>query len=563
MRHYSFFELKKLNQWLLPMLVISGCLTIAGFSHGLYSLINLSDIPSTSLINDLPISDQDMLQLDGYLRFSQISVTGFTLTFFFVVWLYFAARNLVAIYQERHQTLMNSVVIFTRLMLGIFFALRMMISMWRRSTPKSHLHESQPWLVPVWWLLLIAANVCKIISVYQLHNADSVSVWSDSYAWMIAAYCLYFPLYILTWRLALAMSRLQGLQWKLKDNDLDEVLGETFHVSGRGRKRFWYDPYPNIADGLSLVVRNFAGPSKKNLEGIKYIPRRTIANEIIPEVTVGFGGDVMMMFGKSLTVSEQLKDFYGSCDSVLLNMEGVITDKKKKGPDQKHDAAIVDQLKSAFSPEKTWLNFANNHAGDFGGEECRKSFNIFKEAGFKGFGLYDCPYADIHPLVRVMTGTQWSNRDDGDQMVWLDDQPEQHCVENKYNLLFPHWSYEMECFPRPWATTRMKHWLGKFDGVIGHHSHTPQPVMLEQREGVNVLAAYSLGGFCFGLARRNMLSVMHYGYGLTMRVSIGRLKSNPEKIAIGEIEWEFIECFPDANGDMLVDIVDQLPYFKV
>lgn len=563
MQHYPFFELNKLNQWLRPMLVVCGILTIAGFFHGLYSLFNVSDYAPSLLISALPAKDQAMLNADSYIRALQISVTAFTLTFFFVVWLYFAARNLVAIYEERHHTLMNSFIIFTRLILGIFFALRMMISMWRRSTPQSHLHEGQPWLVPVWWLLLISANVCKVISVFQLYNVETVSIWSDSYSWMIAAYCLYFPLYILTWQLAMAMTRLQGLQWQLRDSELDEVLGETFHVGGRGVQRSWRDPYPNIADGISLVLRNLLGPSKKNPENIQYVPRRTVANDIVPEVTLGFGGDIMMMFGKPWRVSDELKAFFQPCDAVLLNMEGVVTDHKKKGPDQKHDAAIIDQLKEAFSPEKTWLNFANNHAGDFGGDECRKSFGLFKKAGFNGFGLRDCPFADVHPSVRVMTGTQWSNRDDGDNMVWLDEQPEQHCADDKYNLLFPHWSYEMECYPRPWATTRMKHWLSKFDGVVGHHSHTPQPVTLEDKNGVKVLAAYSLGGFCFGLARRNVMSVKHYGYGLVARVTIGRLKSDPTKLAVGEVAWEFIECFPNDKNEMVTTTTEQLPYFKV
>ncbi|TNC85473.1 MAG: hypothetical protein CSH37_07655 [Thalassolituus sp.] len=564
MKQYPFFDLQRVNRPLLPMLVISGLLTIAGFSHGIYSLLSIADADPVASLTALSADDQAMLQTDGYLRIGQISATLVALTFFFTAWLYFAARNLVAIYAERHQTVANSLIIYTKVTLGIFFALRMMLSMWRRSTPDSHAHEAEKWLIPVWWLILIAANVCKIISVYTLQSASEVGTWSASYSWMIAAYCLYFPLYFLTWRLAMAMTRFQGLSWDKRQQELDEIFGEAFHVGGRGEKRRWRDPYPCAPDALSLLWRNLKGPSTANPQAVNYPASKTlVANDITPELTVGFGGDVMMMFGRELTASDGVKAFFEGCDSIVLNMEGVVTDKPKKGPDQKHDHAIMDQLATIFPADKTWLSLANNHAADFGADECLKSAELLHNKGFRTFGLKDAPYADVHPALRIIGGTQWSNRDDKGVLNWLDERPEQHRRDGSFNMLMPHWGYEMECFPRTWGVNMMQQWLQQFDGVIGHHSHTPQPLTLIEQDGVNAVAGYSLGGFCFGLSKRNAMGLMHYGYGMIAKVTIGRLKSNPDQYAIGEVQWQLIECFPDeAKTAWQIDLIDDLPYFS-
>jgi len=86
---------------------------------------------------------------------------------------------------------------------------------------------------------------------------------------------------------------------------------------------------------------------------------------------------------------------------------------------------------------------------------------------------------------------------------------------------------------------------------------------LESKEGIKCLAAYSLGGFCFGLSKRRAIGLMHYGYGIIAKVTVGRLKSDPEKYAIGDIEWQFVECFPDAEKqNWIVGTTDSLPYFS-
>lgn len=212
--YYCFFDLFRLNRYLLWMLIPPALLTLVGFSHGLYSLHRLSDVPDSSALLSLTIELQHTLATDGLLRFSQISLTLWVLTFFFVGWLYFAFRNLVALFDPVEQTPKQSALIFGRLIIGIFFALRMMLRLWRTSLHERYRDQAKIVLVPVWWAILIAANVCKICAVVVLQRATTVGEWSTGYQWMLAAYCLYFPLYILTWRLAQQLARFQYAHWQ-------------------------------------------------------------------------------------------------------------------------------------------------------------------------------------------------------------------------------------------------------------------------------------------------------------------------------------------------------------
>ena len=217
--YYQFFDLFRLNRYLLWMLIAPAILTVLGFAHGVHSLQQLSGLAVDMLLISLPAELQQTLATDGLLRLSQISLTLWVLTFFFACWLYFAFRNLVALFDQVEQTPKQSALMFGRLMIGILFALRMMLRLWRTSLHDQHRAQAKIWLVPIWWAILIAANVCKICAVVVLQRATSVGEWSTGYQWMLAAYCLYFPLYILTWRLAQQLARFQYAHWQYPISD--------------------------------------------------------------------------------------------------------------------------------------------------------------------------------------------------------------------------------------------------------------------------------------------------------------------------------------------------------
>lgn len=214
MNYYRYTNLHWLNRCLLALLVIPALLTVIGITHGLYAMYRLRDLPNVQALSQLPVALRQLIHVDDIIRFSQISLTLLMLTFFFVGWLYYARRNLVALFEQVEHCLHNSVKQFVQLIIGIFFALRMMMQVWRNSTPDSHAHLAERWLVPLWWLFLIVANICKIVGVVHLHGVTRVGDWLYGYHWMLAAYVFYFVLYILTWRLVKKLSHFQHVQWQ-------------------------------------------------------------------------------------------------------------------------------------------------------------------------------------------------------------------------------------------------------------------------------------------------------------------------------------------------------------
>ena len=326
----------------------------------------------------------------------------------------------------------------------------------------------------------------------------------------------------------------------------------------------WCDPYTPL-EALGLIKRNLLGPPKvANPSG--FLSKMSTLNAITPQLKVGFTGDAMMMFGKPLSFDESIKRFYADCDALVVNMEGVITDHPKRGPDQKHGPEIIEQLATLFDPAKTWLSHANNHAADFGLSELESSINRLTHAGFNCFGLSDSVTADISPNFRVTAGTQWSNRYDEGRLSWLKSVGQECIKPGAFNLLLPHYSYEMEIEPRELVKKQVTEWLAKFDAVVGHHSHTPQPVTdhLSADQSVRQLIAYSLGDLCFGVALKNLPALKHYCYGIALKFEVGPLISDPTRYAVGSVEWQWVDCDATREGGQrrfVTRLVEDVPYF--
>lgn len=319
-------------------------------------------------------------------------------------------------------------------------------------------------------------------------------------------------------------------------------------------------PY-NTRESLGLLWRNLVGPSGRNPAGVVFAPRQFTLNPVHAQTRIGFAGDLMMMFGKPLSFGSGVREFFADCAHIVANLEGVITDQRKRGPDQKHGADFPAALATLAAPEKFALSLANNHSGDFGEAACRASASRFAAHGFRVFGLADTPYIDLDHRLRVVTGTQWSNRG-GDHLAWLR-APEQHVRATALNLLFPHWGYEMNTWPRSSEVTRASGWLQHFDALIGHHSHTPQPVSVLDTAQGRRLVAWSLGDFCFGLGYRQWPALKHYRWGIVLKMTLGPRRDDPAgRWAIGEVAWEFTECAwqKDTRG-FCTDTVAHIPYF--
>ncbi|HET6789047.1 MAG TPA: CapA family protein, partial [Aquabacterium sp.] len=178
----------------------------------------------------------------------------------------------------------------------------------------------------------------------------------------------------------------------------------------RWNRAFTANPYP-VDEGLGVIWRNFVGAKRTNPAGVGFTPRTTPLNDITPQLTLGLGGDVMSMFGRPLRFDASVRDFFAPCDHVVLNFEGVITDELQISPDQKHTPPILDALREVAEPARLVLGLSNNHTGDFGEKACRDCVVDLERQGFKTFGLCETPFIDLGDQLRVVTGTQWSNRE--------------------------------------------------------------------------------------------------------------------------------------------------------
>ncbi len=313
-------------------------------------------------------------------------------------------------------------------------------------------------------------------------------------------------------------------------------------------------PY-NARETLGWLWRNLVGPSRRNPAGVGFLPDDVVLNDIAPRFRAAFIGDIMGLRGRRLLVAAELADFVRDCDALIGNFEGTVTGAPRRAPfDQAHDDDILRALGDLFPPEKTWLSVANNHGGDFGPEAFVQSLATIRAAGFRVFGTADAPGVRVAPELFVSSATRWSNRPCPAISHW----DAVNAAESRADALrvfFPHWGYELECYPRPETVAAGRELLAKFDAVIGHHSHTPQPVtaIAEDGDAPARLLAYSLGDFCFFGAR-----FAAYSYGIAVKIDIGRTAAG--RWAVGRVQRTFVQNVM-ADGAVRVEARDAISLF--
>lgn len=312
-------------------------------------------------------------------------------------------------------------------------------------------------------------------------------------------------------------------------------------------------PY-NMRESLCWLAKNITGPSRRNSGIVEPVTSPYILNRIKPQYRLVIVGDILPLGSKHLMIGRRLKDFVSTADYLVGNFEGIITESRRKtyavAVDQRHAPHIIDALEDFFEPRKTYLCTCNNHAGDFGEEEYFKSLMLLESRGFYVFGWNKRPYCDINGEIRIVSGSAWSNRDCN--YLFRLEGAGHHVKPAAFNLLYPHFGFELELYPRPETVDFGKKALSKFDALLGHHPHCPQPVTMESVGGINKLLAYSLGDFCFGLKMKK------YQYGITMKIEVGQARD--KAWLAGRVEWRLTRCKPSGKNDFIVDLTDDLPF---
>lgn len=313
-------------------------------------------------------------------------------------------------------------------------------------------------------------------------------------------------------------------------------------------------PY-NLTETFGYFKRNFFGPVNKNRGLVEYCPQFFRLNEgIQPGIKIAFIGDIMDMAGRSLHIGAEVRQFVESCDYLVGNFEATITAAKGPIMAQRHIPQILDALAAMFPPEKTYLGLANNHSGDFGYQIWSESKKQIADKGFHIFGSIDVPFIDIEERIRVVAATRWTNQPI-DYIPKIETALQYH-QPGMFNILYPHWGYELELFPRPEIIQQGKELSSTFNAVISHHSHIPQPIAkftIDKPAGPeNQLIAFGLGDFCI----HDKLT--HYNYGQILKLTIGPQDKGDWKI--GDVEWRFVRCQPKTDLVWETEITIEFPY---
>jgi hypothetical protein len=307
-------------------------------------------------------------------------------------------------------------------------------------------------------------------------------------------------------------------------------------------------PY-NPIESMYWLLKYATGLSEKNSGIVEAIPNSYTLNKgIKAKYKLIFIGDMMPTGNSFISISPALREFLSDGDYLVANLEGVITESKKGAlilvSDRRHTKRIIDMLANIFPPRKIYLSVANNHSGDFGEEEFFESVKMLESQNFNVFGWNERPFADINGEVRIISGTMWSNRPC--DYVFMLEGAEDQIKPGAFNFLYPHFGYEFELYPRPAIVKIGKELIQKFDALIGHHSHCPQPISAESVSGVNKLLGYSLGNFF------SVRATKKYQYGIVLKVELGQNEEG--EWLVGEVQWRSTKSTPLQNGNFVVNL---------
>ncbi len=319
-----------------------------------------------------------------------------------------------------------------------------------------------------------------------------------------------------------------------------------------GLKRF---PVPyGMADFVRVVWHNLAPPGRRHRLLTPFEARQfSCASPATDEqgnasTRVLFLGDLMPMLGRSLLVGDALRQSIAAADYLVANFEGSLGIGPWACLQQRHDERILDTLAGLLPPERIFLSVANNHAADFDYWQFEYSNRILREKGFQLFGSRETPAVLIEGWINLVGATEWSNQPHG-YLSFLE-HAERQVRAGCCNLLYPHWGYEMECYPRPDWIQRAQSLIESFDGIIGHHSHLPGPVTVySDSQGRDKPVAFSLGDATTGLA------LSRYQHGMVLELDICR---QSRRVLAGQ--WQFVRTHLQGRQARL-EVAEHCPLF--
>lgn len=369
-----------------------------------------------------------------------------------------------------------------------------------------------------------AVSLSLMITVHLLMGTPEVFTTVFASALTSAPYYLLFPLKLVF--------------------EYEEKIDRFAYRRDENWKRKWTvrkvsRPY-NIKDFLRVVLLNLTKISRKNPCEIQSVKNSFEVNEGNGNLKIGFLGDLMPMYKYSWELSDEMKDFFKSLDYLVCNFEGLLEgleDGKSVLLSQNHNRNILNSLKEVLPANKIILSVANNHSADYGYEYFLKNVEALTAEGFIIIGQREKASVELPEGINIVGATQWSNQHHG--YLSFIENSKKFIKSDKLNILYPHWGYELELYPRKEFVEQATEYLKDWDSIIGHHSHIPGPVTVSRDNDINKVLAYSLGDSATGLPRRR------YRHGVAMTLEIDTHSSSKPVITQGH--WVYTQL--EKRGD--------------
>lgn len=330
--------------------------------------------------------------------------------------------------------------------------------------------------------------------------------------------------------------------------------------------KLWAFPY-SFSEFMLVFKNNIFGPSAQHKKAISPVESPITINDIDPQLRIGFLGDLMPLHGRQVSLDPQLLKFLDGVDYLVANFEGSLFASERKGLlAQVHQNDILELIAQILPPEKTILSCANNHAADFGHENFKKNNRHLEALGFQVIGSVARPSVVVEGQIEITALTEWSNQK-ADYMCEFADITETS-RSNHFQILYPHWCYELELYPNREQVVRAGELLETFDLIVGHHAHCPGVMGLHDTRQGKKMTAYSLGDFTFGVGGP---VCQYFSWGQVMVAEFGPLvgarESTPWKQ--GATRWAYTQIVPaatfygEARGrrEQVVQLMEQCPWF--
>lgn len=313
------------------------------------------------------------------------------------------------------------------------------------------------------------------------------------------------------------------------------------------RKKIANQPY-NFRELIQFFRNHLFGPSKKYSNLVDPLPKKYSNKRVCKKLELCFVGDIMPSYGKDVYFGEKIRDFINGVDFLIGNFEGVLGTGKGRFIKLIHSQKTLDNLTEILPPSQIVLMCANNHSCDLGVEPFEKSYQLLQDLGFRTIGHIDEPFIELTTNVGLSNVTFWSNR----YCESIASKKSISRIENitEFNILSPHWGFELTLYPHPKQISLAKELLKNFDLIIGHHSHTPQPITKYSIQEKEKFVAYSLGNFVFGKK-----SLKHHHTGIILKVVLG--KNENSLWDIGMLSWEFTKMSFQKEDKMTIEIVEK------